>query len=109
MRFAKKQRCYSAGCPIKQTNILKKKKDRPATCTFQKTLMLLPICTNLQPLIKQIIRILFVLNPSPQLFIIGFYAVVFLHDEEDIFLHHLSYLRESFRLPTNDTDLKMIN
>ena len=46
------------------------------------------------PLIKQIIRILFVLNPSPQLFIIGFYIVIFLHHEEVIGLYQTSYIRE---------------
>lgn len=57
-------------------------------------------------LIKQIIRILFVLNPSPQLFIIGFYVVVFLHHEEVIGLYPASYIRELFRMLANGADRK---
>ena len=58
-------------------------------------------------LIKQIIRILLVLNPSPQLFIIGFYVVVFLHHEEVIRLYQTSYIRELFRMLANGTDRKL--
>ena len=63
--------------------------------------------TSFYPLIKQIIRILFVLNPSPQLFIIGFYVVVFLHHEEVIRLYQASYIREFFRMLANGTDRKL--
>ena len=70
-------------------------------------------CTTRTPeqnhpqLIKQIIRILFVLNPSPQLFIIGFYVVVFLHHEEVVRLYQASYIRELFRMLTDGTDRKL--
>ena len=59
------------------------------------------------PLIKQIIRILFVQNPSPQLFIIGFYVVVFPHHEEVIRLYPASYIRELFRMLANGADRKL--
>ena len=58
-------------------------------------------------LIKQIIRILFVLNPSPQLFIIGFYVVVFLHHEEVVRLYPASYIRELFLMLANGADRKL--
>ena len=59
------------------------------------------------PLIKQIIRILLVLNPSPQLFIIAFHVVVFLHHEKVIGLYLASYIRELFRMLANGTDRKL--